>query len=62
MIDFFGETNPESFFQDQDGIKKEIKRKSISQEAIVTIGESGLVSQTKIGYGDFFKRPLILNL
>ena len=36
--------------------KKEIKKR-ISQEAIVTVGASRLVSQTKIACGDFLKRP-----
>ena len=37
--------------------KEETKWKSISQEAIVIGGASKLVSQTKITYGDFLKRP-----
>ena len=36
--------------------KKKKQRKWISEEAIVIAGGSGLVSQTKIAYGDFLKR------
>ena len=40
-------------------MKKETKRKNISQEAIVglTARAYRLVSQTKIAYGDFLKNP-----
>ena len=37
--------------------KEETMRKRMSQEAIVTAGGSGLVSRTKIAYGDFLKKP-----
>ena len=54
---FCGETNPKCPFQHQDGQKKKTKRKKISQEVIVTAGGTRLVSQTKIAYSDFLKRP-----
>ena len=38
-------------------IKKKTKRKKAFQEAIVTTKDFELVSQTKITYGDFLKRP-----
>ena len=47
---FFG-----AAFQHQEEIKKRKQEKRISQEAIVTVRASGLVSRTKIG--DFLKRP-----
>ena len=59
---FFGKINLESPFQHQHGIKKENKRKWISQEAIVTKGGSGLVSQTKTTYSDFLKTPKYLQV
>ena len=37
--------------------KGETKKKRISQEVIITTRGFGLVSQTKIAYGDFMKRP-----
>ena len=42
--------------------KEETKRKKISQKAIVTARESRLVSQTKIAYSDFLKRPIIFSV
>ena len=39
------------------GNKKETKRKKNSQEMIVTARRSRSVSQIKIIYGDFLKRP-----
>ena len=52
---FFGATNPEFPFKQQDGIKKP-KDKGSLKEAIVTAGGLGIVSLTKIAYGDFLKR------
>ena len=55
ISDFFSETNLESSFQDQDGIKKKPKEKGL--EAIVTARGSWLVLETKITYSDFLKKP-----
>ena len=42
--------------------KEETKRKRISQEVIATAGGSGLISQTKIAYCDFLKRPYLIKV
>ena len=55
---FFDEINPKSFLQHMDGIKKKPREKGFLQEEMVT----SLVSQTKIAYGDFLKRPELASL
>ena len=56
---FFGETNLEFLPTAPGWNEKETKRKKRSlQEAIVTTGESWLVSRTKIAFGGLLKRPI----
>ena len=53
---FFGKIKQKSPLQHQV-INKKSRRKESFQEVIVTTREFQLVLQTKIDYGDLFKKP-----
>ena len=54
-------TVPETPLQHQDGIKNNNKRKRIFSRSESNRRGIGLVSLTKIAYGDFLKRPQMYN-
>ena len=57
ISNFFQWNLPRISIQHQDRIKKKTKRKKAFQKVIITTEDLELVSQTKIAYSDFLKRP-----
>ena len=57
---FFSEINSECLYSTRIKIKTNQEEKDLFKKAKVTTGECGLVSQTKLSYGDFLKTGLRL--